>query len=825
MRRSAVLVEIVQNRGTRVPVDVELLARYEQSMISDIIVAGRGLRRSPAFTLTAIVTLALGIGANTTMFSVVNSVLLRPLPGYQTDRLIQICDASQNARFGAPGSCTFLAPQIYLRLRQQLRSFAPLAANQNCRMNLTGTDEPEQLAGPCTTSNWFDLQQARAMLGRTFLPDEDQHGRNKVVVLDHEYWQRRFGADPKVIGKTLILDKEPWVIIGVMPSTFRPIGTIAPAIYTPYVVEDNPHGLLVTGRLKPGVSLEAAQAELNVAAVQLSHENPDWRTLKLSGKQLLEQVTGPQRPLLLLLLGAVSLVLLIACVNVANLLLARSTAREHEIDIRMALGATRGRIVRFVLAEALTISFVASLAAIAIAYGGLRLLKPLTATLPRADELSVDARVLVCALLMGTVATLLFGILPAFRSAQVSRAAGMRSRTTSRSQGILVAGEVALAFVLLMGAGLLIQTFVAIRATDLGYNPHNVLTNFLALPASPDGSRSSGAAIYSRIRERVSALPGVRAVATASSLPMFGVSISMDVHPEGQPERRHEHVASMDVVSDDYFRVMEIPRRAGRSFTRDDRDGSNPVVMVSESIETRYFGGRAIGRRLVVPELKFNIDGGKDLAAEIVGVVGNICVNSVEDCQAEHIYLPEKQNVLRMENLLVRTEGDPMGMAKAVRHAAYLETPNTPLDDPKTLEERTAYLTDGPKRAMWLLAVFAGLALLLAAVGIYGVSSYLATQKSHEIGIRMALGAKFGDIAAFLFGSTLASSAVGLAIGAVASRWLTGLLQSLLVRIKPGDPETLTLAGLMLLGVAILAAAGPAFRAARSDPAEVLRRE
>ena len=282
-------------------------------------------------------------------------------------------------------------------------------------------------------------------------------------------------------------------------------------IYTPYVVADNPHRLNVTARLKPGVSPEAARAELNVAAVELSRENPDWRTLKLSGTTVLEQVTGPQRPLLFLLLGAVSLVLLIACVNVANLLLARSTARQHEIDIRMALGAKRGHIVRFVLAEALTISVVASLAAVAIAYGGLRLLKPLTANLPRADELSVDSRVLLCALLLGFIAALLFGVFPAFRCARPTQVAGMRSRTSSRSRRTLIAGEAALAFVLLVGAGLLIRTFFAIRSTDLGYNPHSVLTNFLALTAS---FTRWGAALWYPVSmrgfERVSALPGIR---------------------------------------------------------------------------------------------------------------------------------------------------------------------------------------------------------------------------------------------------------------------------------------------------------------------------
>jgi putative ABC transport system permease protein len=351
------------------------------------------------------------------------------------------------------------------------------------------------------------------------------------------------------------------------------------------------------------------------------------------------------------------------------------------------------------------------------------------------------------------------------------------------------------------------------------------LTNFLALPPSPDGGRTAGAMLYARIRERVSALPGVRAVATASSLPMVGVSISMDVHPEGQPERRHEHLASLDVISDDYFRVVGIPQRGGRHFNSGDRDGSTRVAIVSESIVSRYFAGKAIGKRVIIPEFKFNIDGGEDMPAEIVGVVGNVCVSSVQDCQAEHIYLPEKQNALRMEHLLVRTEGVPMAAAKAVRHAVYLEEPALPLDNPQTLEERTAYLTDGPKRAMWLLGVFAGLALLLAAVGIYGVSSYLATQRSREIGIRMALGAEFGDIARLVYRGILLPSAIGLAIGIGAAMWLTRLLGSLLFGVTAGDTKTLALAGVTLLGISVLAVTGPAVRAALSDPAKVLRRE
>jgi putative ABC transport system permease protein len=787
-------------------------------MIFDLTVAARGLRRSPAFTLAAVVTLALGIGANTTMFSVVNSVLLRPLPGFETDRLVQICD---NGR----GSCSFLAPGVYERLRDQVRSLAPVAANQYCRMNLTGGGEPEQLTGPCATANWFELQRAQAMLGRTFLPDEDRHGRNRVLVLDHGYWQRRFGSDRKIVGKTLVLDQEPWLVVGVMPPGFTPIGSKAAPIYTPYVMADNPHGLNVTGRLKPGVSLTAAQAELDVIGGQLSRANPDWKTLKVAATPVLEQVTGPQRPLLLLLMGAVSLVLLIACVNVANLLLARSNARRHEIDIRVALGAGRAHIIRFLLAEAVIVCGLASIAAVAIAFAGMRVMEPLTATLPRAAEFSIDARVLVYTLLVGCTAALMFAVLPGFRPPLPGAVAGLRSRVTSRSQSTLVAAEIALAFVLLTGAVLFLKTFAAIRTADLGYNPRHILTNFLALPPSPDGGRTAGAALFRRIRDRVQLLPGVRAVATASTLPMFGVSMSMDVHPEGLPEERHEHIASMAVVSDDYFRLMEIPRRAGRTFTPGDRDGSTPVVIVSESIASRYFAGKPLGRRLIVPEAKFNIDGGPDVAAEIVGVVGNVCVNSLEDCQAEHIYLPETQNALRMENLLVRTDGDPMAIARAVRRALYFEAPTIPADDPQTVEQRASYLSDTPRRAMWLIGIFAGLALVLAAVGIYGVSSYLVTQRSREIGIRMALGAEFRDIAGLVYRDILLPSALGLAIGAGAAIWITRLVKSFLFGVRAGDPKTLAEAACALLGIAILAATVPAIRAASTDPSKALRRE
>jgi putative ABC transport system permease protein len=667
------------------------------------------------------------------------------------------------------------------------------------------------------------MLHAHAMLGRTFLPGEDQHGHDHVVVLDYGFWQRRFGGDPQILNRKIILDNEPWVVIGVMPPGFKAAGVDPGPIYTPYVINDHPHALNVIGRLKPGVSIAAAQAELDAVTARVARENPE---LKLKATPLLELVTGTQRPLLLLLSGAVSFVLLIACVNVANLMLARSAARRQEVSIRMALGATRWRILRFVLAEALLISFAASVGALLIAYTGLHTLKPLTAHLPRADELGLDWRVLAATLSLGVASALLFGILPALRSSwRLREATGKGSRTTTRPQSLLIACEVALAIILLSGAGLLMQTFSAIRSHDLGYDPRHVLTNFLALPQSKDGTSTAGAALYARIRDRVSKLPGVQMAATASRVPMYGVSIMLDVQPEGEPARKQEHLARIAVVSDDYFRVVSTPLLTGRPFNSLDRAGSTPVAIVSEAIERRHFGGHAIRHRIILPELGFNIVPGKDIPVEIVGVAGNICIDSVEDCDTEYIYLPESQNTLRMEHLLVRAAGDPAAIASAVRQAVSAEAPDIPLDQPQTLAERTEYLTRDPGRAMWLLGLFAALAIVLAAAGIYGVSAYLAAQRSREIGIRMALGATSSNIATLIYRGILIPATLGLAFGIVGGATLTRLLKSLLFGVAPGDPKTLAAAAIALLAVALVAATSPAIRAALTDPAAVLRGE
>ncbi|MFN7936414.1 MAG: ADOP family duplicated permease [Bryobacteraceae bacterium] len=775
-------------------------------MVRDCVIAWRGLRRSPLFAVMAVATLALGIGANATIFSIVNAVLLRPLPGFETQRLVRIQDATRTAGLG------YVGPEVFKKLRAEARSFEQMAGMQFCQFNVTGEGAPEQVWGPCVTSNWFTLQRAEAMLGRTFLPDEDQPGRNRVVVLDHSFWMQRFGGRRDIVGQRILLDQKPWVVIGVMPADFRPLGATASSIFTPYVLDQDAAGLYVTARLKGGVTLEQARAELGVLGPRVREAGQE---LRLDATPVLEDITGPAAPMLRVLQGAVLLVLLIACGNVANLLLARAGARQKELRIREALGAPRWRIARFLIAEALLLSAAASVVAVVVARMGIALARPLLEGLPRAGEVVVDWRVFVVCLGVGLVTALAFGSLPVV----------LRKQRARRWQGGLVALEVAVAVVLVVGSGLLLQTFAAMRAVGLGYEPRNVLTHFYSLPPSADGSRTMGMALYGRLRERIAGLPGVVDVATTSTLPMGGVAMTMDVQVEGQPARRGARQASMVIVSDGYFRAAKIPLLSGRGFGGGDREGTTPVVMVSQSIANRYFGGKALGRRLVLPRVDYNVTGGGEVMREIVGVVGNICVNSVSDCEVEHIYLPESQNGLRMAYFVIRTAGEPLGMAAAVKRVAAEESPVVPFDAPQTLEQRAGYLTAEVRQGMWLIGVFAALAALLAASGVYGVSTYLAGLRRKEMGIRVAVGATFGDIARLVYGQTLGMALVGLACGVVAALWMTRFVRGMLFAVSPYDPATLALAAAGLAALVVLAATPSAWRAARADAAAELRRE
>ena len=796
-------------------------------MLRDLRIAIRSLRRSPAFALVAMLTLALGIGATTAVFSVVNGVLLRPLAGLDTNRLVRISETSPQGGLRFPNVATY---REWLR---QSTAFEGIAANQFCAFNLTGSGDPEQIMGPCTTANWFDVLKAQAMLGRTFLPDEDQPGKERVVVLEHGYWLRRFGGDRGLIGRTVTLNGHSYLVIGVMPSEFQPLGAGNAPIFVPYVLDHHPEtGVVVTARLRPNVSLDSARSELAVIDDQLERSNPkEYGNRRSQLSPLLEDRVGAHRGLLLLLLGAVSLVLLIAAANIASLFVARALTRQRELSIRAALGAGRWRMIRYILAEALIVALGGCLAGAAVAWAGGRLLLWRLESMPRIEEVSMDWRMILFALSLAFFTALLFGGAPAIAMTRtgssgespVLRDASKRSRWTRR---VLVTAQIGLAFMLLMGAGLLIRSFRLMRAVELGYDSQQVLTGFLALPES--GSRTAGVALYRGIRQRLGSLPGVKSVATASQLPMGGVIASMHVVAEGNdPEnpRPGEPQAHMAVVSGQYFGTLRIPLRQGRTFTDDDRPGSTPVAIVSESVANRYFPSGAIGRRILLPELTFNISGSGQrwITTEIAGVVGDVRRTSVRESDVMHLYLAESQNALRMSYLAVRTEGDPMLWAESVKRAVSEEATNLPVADLQPLDAKAAFLTDPPRHGMWLLSIFSVLAVALAAIGIYGVVSYAVAERRREIGIRMALGATERHILKLVTCEGLLMMVVGFGAGSAGSVAFTRSLEALLYGVGRADLASGGAAALVLALTAALSSFGPARASLRIDPARTLR--
>lgn len=493
------------------------------------------------------------------------------------------------------------------------------------------------------------------------------------------------------------------------------------------------------------------------------------------------------------------------------------------MNIRTALGASPARIVRLLLAEVLILCSIASVVAVGIAYLGLSILRPQLAYLPRADEIAIDGRVFIWALVLGWIATFASGVLPALRSAKTSDVAGMRSRATMKWQTSLLTLEVALALVLFVGAGLLIRTFANLRSAPLGYDPSNTLTGFLAMPEQ--SNRSSAESIYTRIRERLQAVPGVRSVATATSVPTGGVDMSMEVEPDGRVAKTRAATATVNIVSDEYFRTMGIHLRVGRSFKEADRSSSAPVAIVSASIARKYFDGNAVGRHLRVPALNFALTDATDVWAEVVGVVDSVAVTSAGQTNAEHVYLPEAQSPVRFTYILLRTNGDPMLFASALRRAVAAESPLTPLDEVWSMEKRTAFLTAVPKRAMWLLGVFAGLAGALAAAGIYAVCSYLAAQRRREAAIRAALGAGPLSLTRTLWGKAVRSITAGIVLGLVSAFGLTRFLQALLFGVGNLDPITYAVAAVALFVVALLAMIDATTRLITMDIAGVLRQE
>jgi predicted permease len=699
--------------------------------------------------------------------------------------------------------------------------FDEVGGRQYGNPNLSGLGEPEQLTAALVTASWFNVHRAQALFGRTFLPGEDIAGRAKVVVLDYGFWMRRFAGNRSLVGRAITLDKQDYLVVGVMPKDFMPLGKGWTDVYMPWVIAANEMtGFEVVARLRRGVTMERARTAIEVIQARLAKAEPaDYKGVTTGIETLQETIVGNSRQLLRLLLAGAALVLLIACANVANLFLARGAARRRETEIRAFLGANRRQLIMPTLAESAVVALIGGGLGLLAAAGIVRTIAARLDNFPRAEEIAVDGRVALVALAAVVFTTVVCGIVPAF------------SFKGRRRTGRLVIAEVALTFVLLIGAGLLIRSFAAMRQVDLGYNPGSVILGFVAQPEDPQNRREGAIALWRGVRERIAALPDVAAVATSTGTPSGGLSASFPVIREDESVDKaatsDQPSASTVIVSEDYFKVVGIQLRAGRAFSAYDSLNSARVAMVSQAVADRYFGGAAVGRRIQLPSFDFNVTSvGKVGLYEIVGVVSDVKQASIRETARLTLYLPESQNAVRYTHLVARAVArDPMRLERSLRHALYEEAPQLTIGQMLSLETGNAYLTRESARAMWLLTVFAALALALASVGVHGVISHAASRRTREMGIRTALGARPADLFRIVTGEAVRLALIGAAVGIALAYAMSRLLSSLLFGVGRADPATY-LAGIALMVVlAAVASLTPAWRAARTDPSITLRAE
>jgi putative ABC transport system permease protein len=775
-------------------------------------VAFRSLWKARGFAITAVFTLALGIGAVSAIFSVVNSVLLKPLAGVETESIVKLFE-----KFPSGGE--YARARTYREWRKLSEVFDELGVRTYCSPTLSGLGEPEQLTAACVSESWFRVLRAQAQLGRTFLPDEDKQGRAQVAVLDYGFWMRRFGGDKSVVGRSIVLDLKPYLVAGVMPKDFLPLGKGAADLYIPWVLEANEMtGVEVIARLKPVASIAGARTALSVVQARLAQTKAeDYKGVGIDVQLLRETMVGRTRDLLRLLIAAAGLVLLIACVNVANLFLARDAAKHRETEIRVFLGANRRQLIMPALMESSIVAFAGASVGLALAWAVARVLSMRLENFPRSEEIGVDVRVALVTLSISIVAAIGSGLTPIF----------FKKR---RNRNALVVTEVALTFVLLICSGLLIRSFTAMRQVDLGYNPSGVILGFIAQPEDPHDKRDAAIVLWKRVRERIAALPDVEAVANTTATPAGGLNAGFQVVVEGQDLAKvpaDQPNASAVVATGEYFRVAGIALRTGRIFDAHDSVTAPPVVMVSQSIADRYFQGRAVGKSIQLPSFDFNVT--KTLAVtlhEIVGVVADVKQISVQETGHMTLYLPESQNAVRYTTIIARAKsGDPMRLEKQTRRVVYEEAPSLAIAPMLTLNQGNAYLTRTPLQAMWLLGAFAALALLLACVGVHGVIAYATAQRQREMGIRMALGARPGQLFQLVTKQALRLAMFGVTIGIVGAYASTRLLESLLFGVGRTDAATYLAGIAALIGVAAIASFTPAIRAASTDPAITLRAE
>lgn len=802
------------------------------NLIRDVRYALRTLARSPGFTLVALLALALGIGANTAVFSVVNGVLLRPLPYADPDRLVTIFTSRPHSERGNASLAEFLD------WKAASHSFETLDAVDRSRFTLTGDGEAVQIIGLSVTASFFETLKARPLLGRTFASGEDQPGRDLTVVLSEHLWRRRYGSNPDIVGKTVTLEGRPHTVIGVMPASFefwqRDVEVWAILPLRP-PTRRGPHFLRGLARLRPGITIEQATAGMEMIARNVQRANPkDYSNLRFPVVPLREVVVGDIRPLLWVLSGAVVLVLLIAVSNVANLMLARSTARQREIAVRLSIGAGRGRLVRQFMTESVLLALGGGVLGSALAVSGVNALRRLgPQQLPRLSEIGVDGEVLAFTLLVSLVSAVLFGLAPALGTCTASLSerlkAGGRageSRSQGRARSVLVVAQVTLSILLLIGAGLLVRSFTRLTSVDPGFAapPNRVLTMLVSLTGPRFETAAARTAFWDELLARVSALPGVEAASISVTVPPDRAAFGDDYEIEGKPLPAGEQHPSVPVpfVSHDYRKTLGIPLLRGRWFDGRDRADTPRVTVISESMARRHFAGEnPVGRRM-----KF---GGSTQTAhpymEIIGVVDDVKYLGLDRDSGAVFYELFFRIPFRDMWLLVRTQGDAQPLAAAVRREIQRFDPNVPIDRVSTMADALAGSVILPRFRALLMAVFAASALLLAAIGIYGVIAYSVAQRTQEIGVRMALGATSVGVVRMILGQGGRLAVVGIALGLGGAAGLTRFLERMLFGVAPSDVMTFVGAALLIGVVAIVACTVPAFRAARVDPVTALRNE
>jgi predicted permease len=816
-----------------------------KATLQDIRYGFRMLRKSPGFTFVALLTLALGIGANTAIFSVVNATLLRPLPYENPSRIVLVWGTNPGG-FGWRGKTGFSTPN-FQDYKEHNKVFEEMGAFiGSSGFTLTGTDAAEHIKSGNVTSDFFKVLKVQPILGRPLIPEDEQVGRDHVVVLSHRLWQRRFGAEKNIVGQTLQLDAKPYTVVGVLPPGFEfsiPDYFAQKDLWVPAILPNDKRShnfISVLARLKPGVTLRTAQADLDAITARLTAEYSS----EMSGfgtrlVPLHEQIVGDIRPALLILFGAVGFVLLISCANVANLQLARASTRQKEIAVRAALGASRVRLVRQLLTESMLLAVIGGVLGVLIGSWGIKLLTGLQpASLPTGTNITIDFKVLGYSLALSVVTGILFGFAPALQSkpARLSESLKEGGRTSAggdsgrRIRGLLTISEIALSLVLLIGAGLLIRSFVGLLMVDPGFETKNILTVPMDLPGYAYPETTKQAEFYTEVMERIRALPGVTAVGATSDLPptksSHSSSFTIEGHPSAEPANEASSVQN-HLATPNYFRTMGIPLAAGREFSEADTSSAPPVGLINQSFARRFFPNEnPIGQRL-----KFDSSKTPNPWITIVGVVGDVRGFGLDKQPSSEIYLAYQQpNVwyfspLPYLQLVVRTAGEPNTAAASVLGVVHEFDKNLPLPRAQTMEDILAASISARRFNMVLLGVFAGLATILAAVGIYGMISYSVAQRTREIGIRMALGARRMDVMKLVLRNGMILALSGVAIGLAGAFALTRLMTTLLFGIKSTDAMTYTIVSVSLLAVALLACLIPARRAAKVDPLVALRYE